>query len=114
LIYEKRTGIRLVSKYGGMLIATLTLFLYSRYVSDTLTSVKVFSGRLLRSLELKSNGIDLDGEIVAKLCKRRTFILEMPVSYQPRTREEGKKITISDGMKLVARLISVRFARLRS
>jgi 2-phospho-L-lactate transferase/gluconeogenesis factor (CofD/UPF0052 family) len=108
-IYGKARGLYLVSKYGGMLLSTATLFLYNRYVTDTLTSVKGFDARLLRSLDLQSDGMNLDTEIVAKLCRRGHYILEIPVEYKARTKMEGKKSTPMDGLRALFGLIRFRF-----
>ena len=108
-IYGKSRGLYLVSKYGGMLLSTATLFLYNRYVTDTLTSIKGFDARLLRSLDLQSNGMNLDTEIIAKLCRRGNYILEIPVEYKARTKMEGKKSTPMDGLKALFALVRFRF-----
>lgn len=108
-IYGKARGLYLVSKYGGMLLSTATLFLYNRYVTDTLTSIKGFDAKLLRTLHLKSNGMNLDTEIVAKLCRRGHYILEIPVEYKARTKTEGKKSTPMDGLKALFALVRFRF-----
>ncbi|MDW8355766.1 MAG: 2-phospho-L-lactate transferase CofD family protein [Bryobacterales bacterium] len=108
-IYQKQWGLYLASKYGGMLLSVVTLLLYNRYVSDVLSSVKAFDASLLRSLALESNGRDLETEIVAKLARRREYILELPVDYKPRTRAAGKKITVHDGLAALAALVRYRF-----
>lgn len=108
-IYGKSRRLYLVSKYGGMLLSTATLFLYNRYVTDTLTSIKGFDAKLLRSLNLKSDGMNLDTEIVAKLCRRGNYILEIPVEYKARTKMEGKKSKPMDGIKALLALIRFRF-----
>jgi 2-phospho-L-lactate transferase/gluconeogenesis factor (CofD/UPF0052 family) len=107
-IYENKKRLYLVSKYGGMLLSVVTLFLYNRYVSDVLSSIKGYDGTLLKSLDLGSNGLDLETEIVAKLSRRREYILEMPVEYTPRTRAAGKKITAKDGIKALFALFRFR------
>ena len=48
---------------------------------------------------------------MAKLAARHEFMLEMPVDYQPRTRSQGKKITLGDGLKALAALVRYRFAQ---
>jgi 2-phospho-L-lactate transferase/gluconeogenesis factor (CofD/UPF0052 family) len=109
-IYENRRLLYLTSKYGGMLLSILTLLLYNRYVSDVLSSVKAFETHLLRSLDLRSNGIDLETEIVAKLSRKGEYIFELPVDYKPRSRSAGKKITARDGLKAVLALFRYRLA----
>lgn len=108
-IYQDNRGLYLTSKYGGMALSILTLLLYNRYVSDVLTSIKVFDAHLLKSLALEANGIDLDTEIIAKLSLHREYILELPVDFKARTREQGKKITPGDGVKAMLALFKHRF-----
>jgi 2-phospho-L-lactate transferase/gluconeogenesis factor (CofD/UPF0052 family) len=108
LIYENRRMLYLTSKYGGMLLSVLTLFLYNRYVSDVFSSVKAFETHLLRSLDLHSDGIDLETEIVAKLSLKREYMFELPVEYRPRSRSAGKKITAVDGLKAILALFRYR------
>jgi len=108
-IYQGNYFLYFASKYGGMAVSFLCLALFNRFISDPFTSIKAFDGRLLKSLELRSNGFNLDTEIVAKLGLRGVFILELPVDYKPRTRKEGKKTTVWDGIKAILTLLSLRF-----
>lgn len=110
-IYANNRLLYLTSKYGGMLLSILSLLLYNRYITDVLTSMKAFDALTLRSLELESDGRDLDAEIFAKLSLRREFILELPVDYHPRTRQQGKTITLNDGVKALTALWRYRIAR---
>jgi glycosyltransferase involved in cell wall biosynthesis len=111
-IYADNRGLYLTSKYGGMLLSILTLLLYNRYISDVLTSVKIFDALLLRGLHLERSGRDLDAEICAKLGLFHEYVLELPVDYHPRTHLQGKKITILDGLHMIAALIRYRFGGL--
>src|SRR4029077_11519168 len=90
-IYDNNRRLYLTSKYGGIMLSVATLLLYNRYVSDVLGSVKGYDTHLLRSSQLKPDGFALETEIVAKLSRRREYILEVPVEYKPRTRAAGKK-----------------------
>ncbi len=108
-IYTNHKWLYLSSKYGGILLSVLTLLLYNRYVTDVLTSVKGFDAQLLKDLKLESNGRDLETEIIAKLGRRHEFIMEVPVDYTPRTRSEGKKITVQDGLRAILQLVRLRF-----
>lgn len=107
-IYADKRGLYLTSKYGGMILSIVTLLLYNRYITDVLTSVKVFDAQLLRGLQLECDGRDLDTEIIAKLGLQHEYILELPVDYKPRTRSDGKKITLMDGIKALGALFRYR------
>jgi 2-phospho-L-lactate transferase/gluconeogenesis factor (CofD/UPF0052 family) len=108
-IYNNNWRLYLTSKYGGILLSVTTLFLYNRYVSDVLSSVKGYDAHLLRELALESNGLDLETEIVAKLARRREYMVEMPVEYEPRPKSAGKKIRSGDGLRALAALVRYRF-----
>ena len=110
-IYKNQRGLYLTSKYGGMLLSITSLLLYNRYITDVLTSVKAFDAQLIRSLKLRADGRDLDTELFAKLSLQQVYILELPVDYSPRTRSQGKKITIGDGIQCLWALLRGRFSR---
>jgi 2-phospho-L-lactate transferase/gluconeogenesis factor (CofD/UPF0052 family) len=110
-IYGGKGPSYFVSKYGGILLSTTTLFLYNRYVTDTLTSIKGFDARFLSSLALESKGMDLETEIVAKTARRGEYILEVPVEYHARTKAEGKKSTTWQGLMALWSLFVWRFAK---
>ncbi len=109
-IYSGHRTLYLASKYGGMLLSIVTLLLYNRYITDVLTSVKAFDAHLLRSLKLTGNRRDLDTEISSKLALMREYILELPVDYHPRTRSQGKKITLGDGLAALFALFRYRLS----
>ncbi|MBF0136542.1 MAG: glycosyltransferase [Magnetococcales bacterium] len=88
-----------LSRYGGYLLSLVSLILTNRYVTDPFTSCKCFDGALLKSLNLVSKGVNLEGEIIAKLGRHKEFILEVPVNYVPRTKKEGKKNGVVEGIK---------------
>ena len=40
-------------------------------------------------------------EITAKVAKMKVRVKEVPISYYPRTNEEGKKIGFKDGLRAI-------------
>ncbi|MBF0424115.1 MAG: YvcK family protein, partial [Magnetococcales bacterium] len=104
-IYGKKSTMYFVSKYGGLILSFLSLLFFNRYLSDPLSSLKAFDAKLLRSFPLVSQGMDLDLEIIARVHQSRTYILEVPVEYSPRTLIEGKKTTLAGGPKTLYRFI---------
>ncbi len=108
-VYKGNKLLYFTGKYGGMLISILSLLLYNRFVSDPLTGIKAFDARVLKSLKLSSNSLDIETEILTKLGKRGVFILEVPVNYRPRTRQEGKKTTVGAGLQAASKMLLARF-----
>ena len=58
-----------------------------------------------------STGFEADHEITIKLLKNKINIIEIPIKYYPRTRQEGKKISFKDAIKAI--LVIVKFRILR-
>ncbi len=88
----------------------LVLGLYGKKITDTLTGLKVYPGDFLRAQRLTSVGFEGDHEITAKLIKANIPVLETPIKYAPRGREEGKKIGPRDGVKAVTTFVGQRFS----
>lgn len=81
---------------GGRSLSLAALLLAGQYLTDTVTALKLFKRADLASLELHTTGFELDHEITSKMIARGARIVEVPIRYSPRTREEGKKIGMRD------------------
>lgn len=108
-IYKKNYLLYLLSKYGGMLLSTLFLLFYNRYITDPLSSIKAFKSDFIKKINLESENFDYDIEVVAKTLNKNKYILEVPVKYKPRFKSQGKKITIIDGIKCLYKIIKYKF-----
>jgi hypothetical protein len=58
---------------------------------------------------LRANRFDFEPEITAKLLKRKARLFEVPISFNPREYEQGKKITLGDAFTAIWALIKYRF-----
>ena len=95
----------LVGKWGGVTLSIAGLVVHNRIVSDPLTGLKAFDRRLLRSLDLRSPGLEVEGEIVAKLAATNTLFLEVPIEFHPRPRGQGKKTSVLDGLRALRQIV---------
>jgi glycosyltransferase involved in cell wall biosynthesis len=86
---------------GNRAINTAANVLYNVWLSDCMVGMKMLSAELFRSLDLRENGFGFDAEVVARLLRRRARIYEVPVHYRARRREEGKKLTPVDGLRML-------------
>jgi glycosyltransferase involved in cell wall biosynthesis len=100
-----------VGNKGVTLVANV---LYNAYLSDLETCFKLMPVELYRSLDVRSKGFGMEAEITGKLLRRKVRPFEVPISYNARTREEGKKITARDGVEAVWILARERFRRPRT
>jgi glycosyltransferase involved in cell wall biosynthesis len=87
--------------------------LYGVSLTDPCTMFKVFRRDCLHDVHLRSNGFELDWEIVAKFVRKGLIPVEIPVSYQSRSFAEGKKVRIwKDGARAMAAILAFRFGPL--
>jgi len=94
---------------GGRLLSLLTNLLYQAGITDEPTGYKVFKADLLKSIDLKCTGFEFCPEVTAKVRKRGYTIKEVPISYNPRSVSEGKKISWRDFIVHVFILLKYRF-----
>jgi dolichol-phosphate mannosyltransferase len=81
---------------GGRSLSLIALAFNGKYLTDTVTALKLFHREDVASLPLETSGFELDHEITGRMLARRARIAEVPVSYMPRSRAEGKKIGLRD------------------
>jgi glycosyltransferase involved in cell wall biosynthesis len=98
-----------VTALANRFLTWLTRLLYGLTLTDMETCYKLVETDLLRSLRLRATGFELEPEITLKLARRGVAIVEVPIRYTGRSRAEGKKIGIKDGMAAIWTLIKYRF-----
>lgn len=104
------TGPNLLSHvYGNKILTFITKVLYFHNVSDMETCYKVFKKEVLKDIRLKAKRFDFEPEITAKIIKKGYKIHEVPITYNSRLFDEGKKITWKDGIKALYYLVKYRF-----
>jgi len=86
---------------GGQSLSLVALVFTGRFLSDTVTALKLFKRHALKALDLQTTGFELDHEISSKILAAGRRIKEVPISYYPRTKEEGKKIGVHDWFRAV-------------
>ncbi|HEY2153387.1 MAG TPA: glycosyltransferase family 2 protein [Vicinamibacterales bacterium] len=94
---------------GNRLLTFLTNVLYNTMLTDMETCYKVMRTDVLRSMTLHSNGFGIEPEMTAKIFKRKYRVYEVPISYDGRGYDEGKKITWRDGVVALMVLLKYRF-----
>jgi glycosyltransferase involved in cell wall biosynthesis len=94
---------------GNVIVTFLTNVLYNTMLSDMETCYKVMRTEVLRSMTLDSNGFGIEPELTAKIFKRHYRVYEVPITYDGRNYDEGKKITWRDGVVALWVLLKYRF-----
>ncbi len=101
----------IVRRLANFFLTATTNQFYGLNLTDVATAYKVFTKEVARSLHLKSNGFEIECEFVAQASRKNFKIVEVPVSYRPRTKFEGKKINWKDGVKAMWMLCKCRLER---
>jgi dolichol-phosphate mannosyltransferase len=95
--------------WGGRLVTLITNLLYGAHLTDEPTCYKLFSKHLIDQIPLTCTKFEFCPEVTAKLLKRKINIIEVPISYNPRTISEGKKLKWYDGLDAIYTLLKYRF-----
>jgi dolichol-phosphate mannosyltransferase len=96
---------------GAKLLTHIANLLYRCGIHDEATCYKVFRRSVLKQLSLECRRFEFCPEVTAKLSRLGERIAEVPVKYNPRTADEGKKIRHSDGWLAIWTLIRFRFTK---
>jgi glycosyltransferase involved in cell wall biosynthesis len=99
-----------IPKVGNRFLTSLMNILFGVKLNDCFTCYKLMRKADLLGLSLGSNSFDIEIEILAKAIRKKMHIVEVPVSYNPRTYKEGKKIRIKDGIWAVLRILKFRLS----
>jgi glycosyltransferase involved in cell wall biosynthesis len=83
------------------LLTTLCNMASDLNLTDMETCYKAFRSSLIQSIPLRSNRFGIEPEVTIKLAKRQAKVYEVPISYNGRTYEEGKKIGLKDAVQAV-------------
>ena len=95
---------------GNKILTLVTNILYNTIMTDMETCYKVFRADVVRDIPLRSRGFEFEPEITSKVLKRGYRIYEVPISYNGREFEEGKKLNPwREGPKALYYLIKYRF-----
>ncbi len=94
---------------GNRFLTIVTNVLYNTMLTDMETCYKAMRVEVLRSMRLASNGFGIEPELTAKIFKRKYRVYEVPITYDGRGYEEGKKITWRDGLTALWVLLKYRF-----
>jgi glycosyltransferase involved in cell wall biosynthesis len=90
-------------------ILTLTAnILYNNILTDIETGYKCFKREVVEGMTIKARRFEFEPEFTAKLLKRKVRIYEVPISFNPRLYDEGKKITAWDGVVAFWTLLKFR------
>jgi glycosyltransferase involved in cell wall biosynthesis len=95
---------------GNRAVTLVANLVYNSWISDLMTCYKAMETELFRSLDLGERGFAIEAEITARLLGAGVRVFEVPIEYRARSREEGKKLTALDGLRVLRTLLRCRIA----
>ena len=101
-------GISARTRWANRLLTWLTNILFRARLTDMETAYKVFRRDVLQAISLRCVGFDIEPEITARVLQAGFRIRELPVAYNPRRKDEGKKISWTDGIDAIYTLLRCR------
>lgn len=107
---NEKSEFMLLSKLANKFLTFVTNVLYGVKLTDMETCYKAFKTDFIKGIQVKANRFDFEPEITAKVLKKGAKLIELPVLYNAREYDEGKKITWKDGVHAVWTLVKFRFS----
>jgi glycosyltransferase involved in cell wall biosynthesis len=106
----RKNGISSVGFYlGGKILTMVFNVLYGTKITDINTCYKVFKSDILKKeIELKEDNFNFCEEVSAKVVKKGYKIIEVPIKYNPRKKDQGKKIYWVDGLRGLWAIVKYR------
>jgi glycosyltransferase involved in cell wall biosynthesis len=97
------------NKIGNMCITFIFNLFYQTTFTDVYSCYACFKRELLDHHNLKSNGFEQHAEILCKVVKKGKTFYEVPINYNGRTHEEGKKIKFYHIFSVIYQIVIGRF-----
>lgn len=94
---------------GNRMINYFINMLYNDWSKDYACAYKLFTKRVVDRIHVRTDGFDYEYELFCKVMRLGVRVVEVPVWYQPRSYEEGKKIRAIDGLKIILVAVRSRF-----
>lgn len=99
------------NQIANKILTDLSNLMTGLKITDMETCYKAFKGDLIRSIEIKESRFGFEPEITAKISRKKVKLIEVPIHYYPRTKEEGKKIKVKDGFRALYCIAKYKFSK---
>jgi len=83
--------------YANKIMSKFFSLVNLKNITDVATCYKLMPTKFVKDLDIKENGFSIEIELLSKYLKYNRSVIEVPISYDGRSYEEGKKIKTSDG-----------------
>ena len=99
----------ILNKIANMFLTFIFNLLYNTTFTDIYSCYLCFKNELLNEKKLKSKGFGQHAEILCEVVKKGKKFYEVPISYNGRTHEDGKKIKFYHIFEVLYRIVFGKF-----
>ena len=99
----------ILNKFGNKLITLIFNLFYNTTFTDIYSCYACYKKNLLNENKLETKGFEQHAEILCKVVKSGKKFYEIPISYNGRSHEEGKKIKFYHIFSVLFRIVFERF-----
>ncbi len=99
----------ILNKIGNKILTLTFNIIYNTTFTDVYSCYLCYKRKLVDPNKLKTNGFDQHAEILSEAVKKGKKYFEVPISYNGRSHEEGKKIKFYHFFSVIYRIILNRF-----
>lgn len=108
--WDDKDGINFeLNRFGNYIINSLFNLLYFSSIKDVLCCVRIIKSDLIRSLNLNSKRFSIEVETLGKLVLHKKKIIQSKVHYNRRTKQQGKKLKMSDAWRIITVMLYNKF-----
>ena len=102
----------ILNKFGNMIITLFFNLFYNTTFTDIYSCYACYKKELLDESILETKGFEQHAEILCKVVRRGKKFYEVPISYNGRTHDEGKKIKFYHIFSVLYRILIERFKKI--
>ena len=107
---KKRANVYARTLLANKVMSSFFSFINGYQVSDVATCYKLMPTSFFKEMDIKENGFSIEIEILSKFLKYNKSVVEVPIKYEGRSYEQGKKIKTSDGFRYLFNTVKYRMS----
>ena len=100
-----RKNIYFYTYFGNKILTTIFSIVNNCKVSDIASCYWLVKVESLKKINISEKGFAIEVEVLSKFIKNKIEIIEVPIRYEARSYEDGKKIKLKDGIKIFIKIL---------
>lgn len=106
---KNRKNIYIRTFIANKIMSLFFSIVHFTWVTDVASCYKLMPSKFLKEIDIKEAGFSIEIELLSKYLKHYKNIKEVPISYEGRSYDDGKKIKLTDGILYIFNTLKYRF-----